>query len=62
MGKLDRARESLFAYHTMWRRFGSMPEFYNLVHQDSMQGREAYPLRPGPILRGKILFNEQLLL
>lgn len=31
----------------MWRRYGSMPEFYNLAHQDPMQGREAYPLRPG---------------
>jgi ER degradation enhancer, mannosidase alpha-like 2 len=24
-----------------------MPEFYNLAQQDTMQGREAYPLRPG---------------
>ena len=24
-----------------------MPEFYNLAQQDCMQGREAYPLRPG---------------
>ena len=47
VGQLDRARETLFAYHTMWRRYGSMPEFYNLAHQDPMQGREAYPLRPG---------------
>lgn len=46
VGKLDRARETLFAYHTMWRRYGSMPEFYNLAHQDPMQGREGYPLRP----------------
>ncbi|CAF1600045.1 unnamed protein product [Adineta ricciae] len=46
VGELDRARETLYAYHTMWRKFGSMPEFYNLVQQDCMQGREAYPLRP----------------
>ena len=24
-----------------------MPEFYNLAHQDCVQGREGYPLRPG---------------
>ncbi len=47
MGQLDRARETLYAYHTMWRKYGSMPEFYNLAQQECMQGREAYPLRPG---------------
>lgn len=47
IGQLDRARETLFAYHTMWRKYGAMPEFYNLGQQDCMQGREAYPLRPG---------------
>jgi hypothetical protein len=31
----------------MWRKYGSMPEFYNLGQQDCMQGREGYPLRPG---------------
>jgi hypothetical protein len=31
----------------MWRKYGSMPEFYNLVQQDCVQGREGYPLRPG---------------
>ncbi len=35
------------AYHTMWRKFGGMPEFYNLAQQECMQGREGYPLRPG---------------
>ena len=47
VGQLDRARETLYAYHTMWRKYGSMPEFYNLAQQDCMQGREGYPLRPG---------------
>lgn len=46
IGQLDRARETLFAYHTMWRKYGAMPEFYNLGQQDCTQGREAYPLRP----------------
>ncbi|CAF3835865.1 unnamed protein product [Rotaria magnacalcarata] len=46
LGKLDRARETLYAYHTMWRKYGSMPEFYNLAQQECMQGREGYPLRP----------------
>jgi hypothetical protein len=31
----------------MWRKYGAMPEFYNLGQQDCMQGREGYPLRPG---------------
>jgi hypothetical protein len=33
----------------MWRKYGSMPEIYNLAQQDCVQGREAYPLRPGII-------------
>ncbi len=55
VGQLDRARETLYAYHTMWRKFGSMPEFYNLAQQDCMQGREGYPLRPGRNFLLKIL-------
>ena len=47
LGKLDRARETLYAYHTMWRKYGSMPELYDLIKEDCMQGREGYPLRPG---------------
>ncbi|CAF3863708.1 unnamed protein product [Adineta steineri] len=46
VGQLDRAKETLYAYHAMWRKYGGMPEFYNLVNQDCMQGREGYPLRP----------------
>ncbi|CAF0862032.1 unnamed protein product [Rotaria sordida] len=46
LGKLDRARETLYAYHTIWRKYGSMPEFYNLAQHDCAQGREGYPLRP----------------
>lgn len=40
----------------MWRKYGSMPEFYNLGQQDCMQGREAYPLRPGISKRKHFLF------
>ncbi|UJR24934.1 hypothetical protein I4U23_006298 [Adineta vaga] len=57
VGQLDRARETLYAYHTMWRKYGSMPEFYNLAQQDCMQGREAYPLRPEHIESIMYLFK-----
>ncbi|CAF0738850.1 unnamed protein product [Didymodactylos carnosus] len=46
MGDINRAIKTLYSYHTLWRKYGAMPEYYNLVTQEPVQNREGYPLRP----------------
>lgn len=46
IGELDQAKRTLINYHSIWRQYGSLPEFYNINTGDVYNNREAYPLRP----------------
>lgn len=45
VGDLDQAKKSLFNYHQVWKQYGFVPEFYDIVHSKHHK-REGYPLRP----------------
>eukprot|EP00667_Euglena_gracilis_P007554 EG_transcript_7630 len=45
-GSLQLARDTLKAMHGVWRRFGGVPEGFNLVHGKVQPGQASYPLRP----------------
>lgn len=45
-GDVDAAIKNVHNYHHLWRRYGSLPEFFNLQSNDVQANREGYPLRP----------------
>ena len=45
-GYLQEARESAAAVHTIFRRYGALPEGYNLLSGSAQERQTRYPLRP----------------
>lgn len=45
-GDVDQAVKVINNYHSLWRQFGSLPEFYNIQSNSIHSNRESYPLRP----------------
>ncbi|CAF0856710.1 unnamed protein product [Brachionus calyciflorus] len=45
-GNLDQALKLVENYHSIWRQYGSLPEFFNIQTNTIHNNREAYPLRP----------------
>lgn len=41
------AMKTLHNYHSVWRQYGFLPEFYNIPNAEAGANRENYPLRPG---------------
>ena len=46
MGDISSAMKSLHNMHSVWKRFGFLPEFYNIPNAEAGLNRESYPLRP----------------
>eukprot|EP01060_Flectonema_neradi_P002608 TRINITY_DN11655_c1_g1_i1.p1 TRINITY_DN11655_c1_g1~~TRINITY_DN11655_c1_g1_i1.p1 ORF type:complete len:529 (+),score=60.91 TRINITY_DN11655_c1_g1_i1:155-1741(+) len=46
IGHYEEASTSLAAMHSVWRRFGSLPEGFNIMMNKAQPGQAAYPLRP----------------
>ncbi|XP_071814520.1 ER degradation-enhancing alpha-mannosidase-like protein 2 [Apostichopus japonicus] len=46
IGDVDPAMKTLHNFHQVWKQIGFTPEFYNIAHGVSVDGREGYPLRP----------------
>lgn len=46
-GDTAAAMKSLHNYHSVWRQYGFLPEFYNIPNAEAGANRENYPLRPG---------------
>jgi mannosidase alpha-like ER degradation enhancer 2 len=46
VGNLAQATKLLDSYHTVWRQYGSLPEFLNIQSNTIHSNRESYPLRP----------------
>ena len=45
-GDLEHATKLINSYHKIWRKFGGLPEFYNIQTDSIHSNRENYPLRP----------------
>ncbi|XP_055843989.1 ER degradation-enhancing alpha-mannosidase-like protein 3 [Episyrphus balteatus] len=46
IGDISPAMKTLHTYHTVWRQYGFLPEFYNIPAAEAGANRESYPLRP----------------
>mmetsp|Transcript_5694 Transcript_5694/g.21489 ORF Transcript_5694/g.21489 Transcript_5694/m.21489 type:complete len:631 (-) Transcript_5694:2596-4488(-) len=46
LGRVDIARETLLAFHSVWRKFGAVPEGYNFMAGLIQSNQQIYPLRP----------------
>jgi len=45
-GDLKQAIQITKNYHKIWRKYGALPEFYNIQQDSIHSNRESYPLRP----------------
>lgn len=45
-GDITNAMKSLYNYHSVWKQYGFLPEFYNIPNSEAGANREGYPLRP----------------
>nr|VZI44154.1 unnamed protein product [Spirometra erinaceieuropaei] len=45
-GDIEEAKESLLQYHQVWKKYGFLPEMYDINSGKPVSGRAAYPLRP----------------
>ena len=45
-GDLKQAIKIFHNYHKIWRKFGGLPEFYNIQNNQIHSNRDSYPLRP----------------
>ncbi|XP_065092418.1 ER degradation-enhancing alpha-mannosidase-like protein 2 [Ochlerotatus camptorhynchus] len=45
-GDTSVAMKTLHNYHTVWKQYGFLPEFYNIPNAEAGANRENYPLRP----------------
>ncbi|XP_011198910.2 ER degradation-enhancing alpha-mannosidase-like protein 2 [Bactrocera dorsalis] len=45
-GDIGPAMRTLVKYSTVWRKYGFLPEFYNIPLGEASPNREVYPLRP----------------
>ncbi|KAI5723370.1 hypothetical protein M8J76_005139 [Diaphorina citri] len=46
IGDVSAGMKSLHNYHQVWKQYGFLPEFYNIVNSEAGVNRESYPLRP----------------
>ena len=49
VGDIEPAVQTQYAIHSLWRRFGGIPEAFNLESGKLHNGAEGYPLRPESI-------------
>lgn len=46
IGNINESIKSIHNYHSVWKRYGFTPEFFNIIQQEVSVNRESYPLRP----------------
>ncbi|CAG0884666.1 unnamed protein product [Darwinula stevensoni] len=46
IGDLGPAMRTLHNYHQVWKKYGFLPEFYNVFSGEASTSRSGYPLRP----------------
>lgn len=57
VGDVNSAMKSLHNMHAIWKRFGFLPEFYNIPNGEPGLNRESYPLRPELIESAMLLYR-----
>uniref|UniRef100_A0A0R3T3R7 alpha-1,2-Mannosidase n=1 Tax=Rodentolepis nana TaxID=102285 RepID=A0A0R3T3R7_RODNA len=45
-GGIQEAKELLLSYHSVWKKFGFLPEMFDFVSGTPLRSRNIYPLRP----------------
>nr|CUU00276.1 hypothetical transcript [Hymenolepis microstoma] len=45
-GDIQEAKELLISYHSVWKKFGFLPEMFDIVSGTPFRSRNIYPLRP----------------
>jgi len=61
-GDIASASRTLQKYHSVWRHFGFIPEFYQIASGEPYSGRAGYPLRPGGctmVIHKKNVYNKK---
>lgn len=56
-GDIGPASRTLQKYHSVWRHFGFIPEFYQIASGEPYSGRAGYPLRPELIESAMYLYR-----
>jgi len=56
-GDIASASRTLQKYHSVWRHFGFIPEFYQIASGEPYSGRAGYPLRPELIESAMYLYR-----
>ena len=46
LGDINTAMKTLHNYHSVWKQYGFLPEFYNIPNAEAGANRDSYPLRP----------------
>lgn len=57
IGDTKNAMRSIHNYHTVWKQYGFLPEFYNIINAEAGNNRESYPLRPELIESAMLLYR-----
>ncbi|XP_031560512.1 ER degradation-enhancing alpha-mannosidase-like protein 2 isoform X2 [Actinia tenebrosa] len=56
-GDVGAASRTIQKYHSVWKHFGFIPEFYQIANGEPFSGRESYPLRPELIESAMYLYQ-----
>lgn len=46
-GDVEEAKELLLSYHSVWKRYGFLPELFDIPSNKPFGRQSVYPLRPG---------------
>lgn len=57
IGDIKNAMRSIHNYHTVWKQYGFLPEFYNIINAEAGNNRESYPLRPELVESAMLLYR-----
>ncbi|XP_055370963.1 uncharacterized protein LOC129605308 [Condylostylus longicornis] len=57
IGDIEAATKTFAKYHSVWKQYGFLPEFYNIPNLEATANRESYPLRPEIIESAMFLYR-----
>lgn len=57
IGDTNAAMRTFHNYHSVWRQYGFLPEFYNIPNGEAAINKESYPLRPEHIESAMYLYR-----
>lgn len=57
IGETIPAMKTIHNYHSVWKQYGFLPEFYNIPNFEAGANRENYPLRPGKSINDELILH-----